>query len=112
MQLVNLANSPEEAKEQGAICTSEGEGPKYPYGLCLDLNDDVLEKLGITSLPPVGTVMHITAMAKVTRVSEHENEKESERCVGLQITDMAATPGPAQASAPRSSSDMAKSLYG
>lgn len=111
MQLVNLANSPEEAKEQGSMCAPEGGGPKYPYGLCLDLNDDTLKKLGIDPLPPVGTVVHITAMAKVKNVSEYENEEGAERCLGLQITDMSVTPGPAQQTERRSSDDIAKSLY-
>lgn len=45
MALVNMKMSREEAKEYNTI-DSPDNGPQYPYGLCIDLNDDSLEKLG------------------------------------------------------------------
>ena len=42
--LISMEVSPEETKEEAA---EQMEPPKYPWGLCIDLNDDVLSKLGI-----------------------------------------------------------------
>jgi len=74
----------------------ENEGPememedrKYPYGLCLHLEDDDLQKLGITQLPPHGSEMKVVAVAKVvgTRTDEMA-DGEVEGSLRLQITDL------------------------
>lgn len=90
----NMAMSAEERKEYGAISpTDSGKGPKYPYGLCLCLNDGSLEKLGVTSLPEVGTRIHIMAVAEVTRVASNQQAGgDAESSVDLQITDMELAP--------------------
>lgn len=65
------------------------EAPKYPYGTCLDLNDDTLKKLGITKMPAIGEEVAITAIAKVTRLSmEEEEQGGAEMYLSLQITQM------------------------
>lgn len=105
MALVNMKMSREEAKEYNAIEASN-DGPQYPYGLRIDLNDDSLEKLGITALPKVGTEMTITAKVVVASVSAYDSQGgEAEQNVGLQITDMELGAGKTQ-------SDAATSLYG
>lgn len=105
MALVSMKMSREEAKEYNTIETSD-DGPRYPYGLRIDLNDDSLEKLGITALPKVGTEMTITAKVMVTSVSAYDSQGgEAEQSVGLQITDMEIGAGKTQ-------SDAATSLYG
>lgn len=80
----------EESKEMtGASPIKEGDGPRYPYGLCLYLCDDTLEKLGIVGLPEVGQVMKVTALAVVTSIGmnqQQDGDKESR--AELQITDM------------------------
>lgn len=86
MALVSMQMSAEEAKEEAGI---EPSRPRYPYGLCIDLNDETLAKLGITELPAVGAQITVLARATVTRVSAYQDQgNEQERCVGLQITDM------------------------
>lgn len=87
MALVSMKMSPEEAKEYGAI--DMGEAPQYPYGLSIDLDDDALEKLGITALPKVGSEMMITAKCVVKSVSSNQMQGgDAESRVCLQITDM------------------------
>lgn len=87
MALVSMKMSPEEAKEYGAI--DIGEAPQYPYGLSIDLDDDALEKLGITALPKVGSEMMITAKCVVKSVSSNQMQGgDAESRVCLQITDM------------------------
>lgn len=103
--MVNMQMSREEAKEYTEPSVSDA--PQYPYGLCLDLNDDALEKLGMKTLPAVGTEMSLMARVVVTRTSAYQTQgNESETCLGLQITDMEL--GPAQADPAKA----AAKLYG
>ena len=76
-------------KRPTAINAVEPEKPMYPYGLCLDLNDESLKTLGIKSMPKVGDTFTITAKVEVNRTSESESaDGNNYRSVGLQITDM------------------------
>jgi hypothetical protein len=57
--------------------------------LCITLNDDSLEKLGVKTLPTVETTVTIVAKATVSRISENQTQGgEAERSMDLQITDM------------------------
>lgn len=99
MKMTSMANTPDEVKEDLAqmaapIAGSKMSGPKYPYGLCLSLDDDTLKKLGLGGgLPSVGEQVRFEAIARVTSASENERETTegaTEKCcrVELQITDM------------------------
>ena len=94
----DMARSPEELKkdrDMPAPVAARIEGPTYPYGLSLCLNDETLAKLGIDGdMPDVGDMIHLVAMAKVTCASESETTsldggKETCRRIELQITHMA-----------------------
>jgi len=95
MPMIDMQLDRKEAQEEtGAIA---GDLPKYPYGLCIYLDDETLEKLGLTQLPKVGTTMQLTAMVRVTgtRSNEIQTEKEpgeadenTSSSVDLQITAM------------------------
>jgi hypothetical protein len=65
--------------------------PVYPYGLCLSLGNDELEKLGVESDDEicVGDVVHLKALAKVTSHSLNETEDGARRRVELQIVFLA-----------------------
>jgi hypothetical protein len=109
-KLVSMAKTPEEVQQDMADMPAVApagkiSGPKYPYGLCLSLDDESLEKLGLDGdLPEVGEVLQFSAIARVTSASmnEHENGAgASDTCcrVELQITDMgvpAANPAEVQ----------------
>lgn len=85
--LINMENTAAEAKEQ--VSPVADGGPKYPWGLNICLNDDSLEKLGVTSLPAVGTEVTIVAKATVASTSENATEGNGTRSsMDLQITDM------------------------
>ena len=104
MALTNMKMSEEESTEY-AQPTALAEKPMYPYGLCLSLNKETLEKLGI-ALPEVGSEMSITAVATVQSVRMSESaEGEPDRCVELQITDLSVAPY-------KNESDPAKKIYG
>lgn len=98
--MVNMKMSAEEAKE--ATSCSPTDGPEYPYGLCIDLDDDALAKLGITELPAVGAKMTLHALAVVTRTGANTTQgQETENRVGLQITDLELAPASAPTAAAR-----------
>lgn len=59
----------------------------YPYGLCLNLSDEELKKLGLEDLQ-VGDMVHIMAMAKVCSTHEHADGQGSSANCSLQITHM------------------------
>lgn len=82
-----MAYTAKEKKERNSPTeAAKYDGPDYPYGLTLRLEDEHLKKLGISSLPKVGTSMAIEATCKVTSVSSNESERgSSRRCIELQI---------------------------
>ena len=62
MAMINMQKAAEREEMPGEI---EADEPRYPYGLCISLGKDELEKLGITALPKVGTEMMIMAKCYV-----------------------------------------------
>lgn len=86
--LINMAMSAEEAKEYTQPSVSEA--PEYPWGLCINLDDDQLAKLGLKGLPAVGAEIHIIAKGTVTSTSSNARQDgDSEASMSVQITDMA-----------------------
>lgn len=93
--MIDLARSPAEKKEVAGELTpatpSADSLPDYPYGLCLCLDQDTLEKLGMADEEiGVGDIMHIHGFAKVTSVSENQDGGGSRKRVELQLTHMVA----------------------
>jgi hypothetical protein len=62
--------------------------PAYPYGLCLKLTAEDMDKLGITALPKVGSEMMIHAKAYVKATSAYETQGGQDMSISLQITDL------------------------
>lgn len=104
-KMISMARTPAEAKKEvekydmPATASPAASVPTYPYGLCISLEDESLDKLGMDgAMPAVGDVIQFTAMAKVTSASMSEREKSDgtkEQCcrVELQITDMGVPAG-------------------
>ena len=87
--LVDLKYSKAELKEEAQEAKIGYSQQPYPYGLCIRLESDELEKLGITEMPQVGGEIHFMAIAKVTGVNQSAYEgQDGESCVSLQITMM------------------------
>lgn len=104
MAQVDMKMSAEEAKEQYE--PSAVDAPEYPYGLRISLDDDALEKLGITQLPAVGSKMQLSATVEVCSTSAYSTQEgEAETSVSLQITAM-------ELGAAQQSSNAATMLYG
>lgn len=92
-EMIDLALTDADRKAQSAIyedAATSGDGPKYPWGLRLHLNQETMAKIG--DLPAVGTELTLTIRAKVTEYSQEEVEigdKTVTRKSGaLQITGM------------------------
>lgn len=94
-KLIDMAFTKDELKAQkkDMAVGCNGQPNPYPWGLGLHLEREALEKLGITQLPEVGSVMSFTAVAEVTNVAQTAGQNQDERrSVGLQITAMRITP--------------------
>jgi hypothetical protein len=67
------------------------EGPEYPYGLRISLDNDSLTKLGMNELPALDAEFTLTAKVCVVSVSQHESQGSDKphRSVDLQIEMMA-----------------------
>lgn len=85
----------------------EVEQSGYPYGLCIHLGKEELNKLGIDKLPEAGSTVSINAVATVKGVFYSQSEEgEIQRSMDLQITDIEI----GEAKEPEQ--DIAKSIYG
>ena len=88
-KLVSMKRSEKDKGDGMENAPVEAIAPDYPYGLCIHLDRDELKKVGMKELPKVGTEMPITAVAKVTRVSQSAVEgADEEASIDLQITDL------------------------
>lgn len=87
-KMVSLKLTQKEAKKRDEPPTL-ADRPKFPFGSQIHLENEVLDKLGMKTLPKVGATMEI--MAKVEVTSVHSSERAGggkDRSVGLQITDL------------------------
>lgn len=65
--------------------------PEYPWGLRLSLDDAAMKKLGLSIEGlPVGAIVHLQCLARVTSVSQDARQDGSTPCrAELQIEQMA-----------------------
>lgn len=65
------------------------DGPLYPWGLRLNLDDDVVSRLKLKDLPKVGKTMMLAARVGVVSVSSSDSQGGGKReSIELQITDL------------------------
>lgn len=88
--MVDLKKTPEEKQEEISL-PNVNMISDYPYGLCLHIDKDTLDKLGF-DLEDLGIndMIHFHAMAVVTSKSMSANQISDGGCVELQITHMSA----------------------
>jgi len=88
--MVDMAKTPQEKAEDMAEASAPTAlmQPDYPYGLCICLTQDELDKLGLDSDCCVGDMVHLFAMASVTSVSKRDNGAGPECRIELQITHL------------------------
>ena len=82
-KLISMKLSKEQATSEVAIGASEG--PRFPFGLSINLDDDSLKKLGFDKLPGVGAEMTVSGVGTVTRASENRSQSGVSRDVSIQL---------------------------
>ncbi len=115
MALVDMKRTPAEKKAEKAKYDSIGpaSGDDYPYGLHINLDHEMLSKLGIDKLPAVGDKMHLHAHAHVTEVSEESREGgKKRRSLRLQMRKMQVEPATKPSAAEGAKAAMDKALAG
>ena len=85
MAMISMKQEAEREEMPGEI---EKDEPRYPYGLCISLEKEDMDKLGLSNLPKVGTEVSFMAKAVVKGTSAYETQGGSDMRVELQITDM------------------------
>lgn len=103
MDLVNLKTGTDTYQDEGGETKTRDD---YPWGLCINLDNETLKKLGAAP-QPVGTEVMITARATIKSMSSREDDNGVRHDASLQITDMAIAP--AGTSTQKSAAD---TLYG
>jgi hypothetical protein len=93
MKMIDMAKTPAEVNEavksmSAPVSATVNDMPVYPYGLCISLEEDELEKLKLDGVCEAGDMIHIAAMAKVTSISQRDTEGGVKRRVELQITHL------------------------
>ncbi len=84
-KLVDMRRTEADKAEDMSV---EIETADYPYGLCLCLDDGILEKLDLEDDMEAGDTITFMATAKVTSVSAREVGGSVQKRVELQITNM------------------------
>ena len=108
MNLKDVSYSEEEKKDMSTP-SLVSELPKYPYGLKITLEPDVLDKLELYDAPKVGEKKMILAIAEVVAVRKEDGRGDVKKfSVELQIQQLDCK----KEEADGQKVDAAKSLYG
>lgn len=110
MPLKDLAYSDKEAKEKYALMDAKYEGPKYPWGLSLRLDEHCLKKLGMDENDFTVGEFVTPAEVKFRVTGKNVNEQaDGGRWVEINLTMVAADFGGGEGS---SDAEKAEKLYG
>lgn len=86
------ADRAKETAERMSTSPMDAIEPDYPWGLCVHLEKDQLDKLGMSVLPKLGAEMVMTIKVKVTRVSQSASldrqYADEQTSVDFQITEI------------------------
>lgn len=90
-KMVNMARTPEEKAEQmhrDSFPTPVSEMQDYPYGLCVTLTEEDLEKLDLDDDCEIGDMIDLRAFARVTSVNKNQVGGKDRCRVELQIEEL------------------------
>ena len=113
MKTVSLKLTTPEAKAESPEA-AEMEGPAYPWGTCIYLDQVALEKLGMTADDfEVGETMQLSGVVKVTGTSVREREGgESYTSIDLQLTDIGLEDDDAEEDKKEKKDSLGARMYG
>lgn len=93
-KLVDMKRSKKERKETGINACKPYEGDAYGYGLCISLDKDALDKLGLKpSSFDVGDTVTITARGSIKGLRQDKSSSYSSSNVEIQIEKLAVAKG-------------------
>ena len=85
--MISMAITPKTMEENVGIVSA---APIYPYGLCICLTNDELEKLDVDAAElSVGDHFHLHAIAQITSISQNDTPSGKNSRVELQIISLA-----------------------
>ncbi len=99
MEMVDLKLSKQEMKEKegpGVPTQGKPEGPRYPYGTRIELDNEVMDRCNMElSEYEIGDTVVIHAQAKVTSLSMDKSDYENKerKRMSLQITHLGIESG-------------------
>ncbi len=85
-KLQDMRKTDEEKQEASQLINPNQS--EYPYGLCICLTENELEKLGLDHECEVGDMIHLFALAKVTSKSVNDTGNGEKCRLELQITHL------------------------
>lgn len=89
LKSMEITKSDIKQKEKEREVMVSEDMPKYPYGLTLHLDEDVISKLEIDKLPEAGEKKMLLASVEITNSGQEDSVKgKKRRSLVLQITDM------------------------
>jgi hypothetical protein len=102
-----------EAEKNSGAVPSKMEQPIYPYGLCINFDEEMIKKLELeTDDCEVGAKIHLCCMAEVTDFGERKMNDGIQRRIELQITDIAFENEDAEGKSAFDSSERMAKRYG
>lgn len=96
MKLVDMKRTKAEIKERDTIRCEPLGGEQYPYGTRITLENEAIDKIGLDSLPKVGSKVTVQAMGVITSVSSNESSTgRKDRRIEIQLQKLGVEPGAA-----------------
>lgn len=94
-KMIDMAFTKDEISEEKRKYSANPDPsvPTYPWGLAIRLEQSELDKLGLKTLPQVGSEVHMIAVGKVTGINSNDRSGDKpETCVAIQITMLEVAP--------------------
>lgn len=83
MSLIDMKMSKKDAKRESSV--EADDGPRFPHGLTIHLDDDSMKKLGFDSLPDVGEQFIVAGVGPVQNANESKRQKGVDRSMSIQL---------------------------
>lgn len=110
-KMVDMRKTPEELKDNSPMVTPDQN--IYPWGLCIRLGNEEIEKLGLDCECEVGDMLPFSGLAFITSFSKNATESGESRNIELQIRYMSIASEEEENESPDAlkSSKMQKKMY-
>lgn len=90
-KLISMKLSKKEAKAEFSP-EKANDGPRFPHGLTIHLDDDSMKKLGFDSLPDVGEEFTVVGVGPVESANENKRQNGIDRSMSIQLQKIEINP--------------------